>query len=319
MTDYVSHQVRVRVPATSANLGPAFDSAGLCLALYDDLVAQVTPAGLVVEVTGEGNGLLPLDERHLVVRALRATLDRLGGQPSGLRLSCTNRIPQARGLGSSSAAVVAGVLAGRALVLDGAERLGDDAVLALADEIEGHPDNVAACLRGGFTLAWRDATGVHAVRRDAHRDLLPVAFVPQERSSTEEVRGLLPESVPHPDAAAGAGRAALLVLALTDEPGLLMAATEDRLHQPYRANAMPATAALVASLRAQGVPAVVSGAGPTVLALTLGRSAEALTARAPTGWAARVLDVDPVGAVVLSSGTARRLADRRTVCNPDRA
>lgn len=299
MTVYTSHPVRVRAPATSANLGPAFDTAGLCLALYDEVSAEVTPGGLVVEVTGEGSGTLPLDERHLVVRALRAVLDRLGGQPAGLRLACTNRIPQSRGLGSSSAAIVAGVLAGRALVRGGTERLDEDAVLALADELEGHPDNVAACLRGGFTLAWRDAAGVHAVRRDAHRDLLPVALVPQERSSTEEVRGLLPESVPHADAAAGAGRAALLALALTDEPGLLMAATEDRLHQPYRAKAMPATAALVASLRTQGVPAVVSGAGPTVLALTLRGSAAALVARAPTGWAATVLPVDPAGAVVL--------------------
>ncbi len=304
MTAYVSHPVRVRAPATSANLGPAFDTAGLCLALYDEMSAEVTPGALVVEVTGEGTGTLPLDERHLVVRALRATLDRLGGQPAGLRLSCTNRIPQSRGLGSSSAAIVAGVLAGRALVIDGAECLDDDAVLALADEIEGHPDNVAACLRGGFTLAWRDAAGVHATRRDVHPDLMPVVFVPRERSSTREVRGLLPEAVPHADAAAGAGRAALLALALTDEPGLLMAATEDRLHQPYRATAMPATAALVAALRAQGVPAVVSGAGPTVLALTLRGGAKALLGRAPEGWAAHLLEVDLNGAAVLSRGLA---------------
>ena len=297
---FAGRPVRVRAPATSANLGPAFDSAGLCLSLYDEIQVEVTAGGLGVQVTGEGAGVLPRGERHLVVRAMRATFDRLGEQPGGLRLHCHNRIPQSRGLGSSSAAIVAGVLAARALVPDGARLLGDAAVLALADGLEGHPDNVAACLRGGFTLAWRDAAGVHAARYEAHPDLLPVAFVPVERSSTKEVRGLLPATVPHADAAANAGRAALLALAVTCDPALLLAATEDRLHQAYRAPAMPRTAQLVAALRGRGVAAVVSGAGPTVLALTSRAAADAVAAAAGPGWTAHPLPVDPAGAVVVA-------------------
>lgn len=291
--------VRLRVPATSANLGPAFDCAGLCLSLYDDVTVRVTAAGLAVDVTGEGADRLPRDGRHLVVSSLRAAFDVLGGQPPGLEVVCHNRIPQARGLGSSSAAIVAAVQAARALVVGGRELLDDDAALALADEIEGHPDNVASCLRGGLTLAWRDDHGVHAVRRDVHPDLVAVVFVPSERSSTREVRGLLPLQVPHADAAAAAGRAALLALAVTQEPALLLAATEDQLHQRYRAPAMPRSAALVAVLRADGVAAAVSGAGPTVLALTGRAAAVEVTSRAPVGWAVHALAVDPDGAAVV--------------------
>lgn len=300
MPSYVARPVLVRAPATSANLGPGYDTAGLCLALYDDVRVTVTSGGLDVEVTGEGASSLPRGERHLVVRALRAALDRLGGQPAGLRVSCTNRIPQSRGLGSSSAAIVAGVLAARALVPQGTRLLDDDAVLALTAELEGHPDNVAACLRGGFTLAWTDASGVHALRTDVHPDLRPVALVPQERSSTKEVRGLLPAAVPHADAASNAGRAALLALAVTAHPALLLAATEDRLHQGYRAPAMPATAALVDRLRAAGLPAVVSGAGPTVLVLTLRDQTDALLSLVSPGWTVVALAVAPDGAAVAS-------------------
>lgn len=294
--------VRVRVPATSANLGPAFDCAGLALALYDDLVVRVSEAGLGVEVSGEGAQDLPRDERHLVVSALRASFDELGGQPRGLEVVCTNRIPQSRGLGSSSAAIVAAVLAARALVPDGAEILSDAACLRLASALEGHPDNVAACLCGGFTLAWTDAAGVHAHRADVHTSISPVVFVPTARSSTQQVRGLLPAVVPHVDAAAGAGRAALLSLALTSAPSLLLAATQDWLHQPYRTGAMPRTAALVEQLRRDGIAAVVSGAGSTVLALTTDGLAAALAARAPAGWAVLSLPVDTAGAVLLPPG-----------------
>ena len=298
MASFREGPARVRVPATSANLGPAFDCAGLALALYDEVAVRVTDAGLTVDVSGQGEGELPRDERHLVVTALRRAFDELGGQPRGLEVVCTNRIPQARGLGSSSAAIVAAVLAARALVPGGEQILDADGCVALAAELEGHPDNVAACLRGGFTLAWTDAGGVHAYRADVHPSISPVVFIPASRSSTEQVRGLLPQAVPHPDAAAGAGRSALLSLALTSEPSLLLAATEDRLHQPYRAAAMPRTASLVADLRAAGIPAVVSGAGSAVLALVTTARAAAL-AQAPVGWTAWCLPVEPAGAVLL--------------------
>ncbi|RLP86905.1 homoserine kinase [Micromonospora sp. BL4] len=260
--------VRVRVPATSANLGPGFDALGLALGLYDDLAAEVAPAGVRVTVSGQGAGELPDDDRHLVVRAMRATFDVLGAQPSGLIVECVNRIPQARGLGSSSAAIVAGVLLARALSADGERRMDKPAVLRLAAEIEGHPDNVAPCLLGGFTLAWSEPTGARAVSLAVADEVRPTVFVPAERGLTATARAALPATVPHGDAALTAGRAALLVHALTADPSLLVPATVDRLHQDYRAPGMPGTSALVNALRAAGVAAVVSGAGPTVLALS---------------------------------------------------
>ncbi|KKK06189.1 homoserine kinase [Micromonospora sp. HK10] len=265
---FTAGPVRVRVPATSANLGPGFDALGLALGLHDDVAAEVTTGGVRVTVSGEGAGDLPADDRHLVVTAMRAAFDVLGGQPPGLALECVNRIPQARGLGSSSAAIVAGVLLARALVPDGAERLDDAAALRLASELEGHPDNVAPCLLGGFTIAWTEPSGARAVSLPVAEAVQPTVFVPDERGLTAEARAALPATVPHPDAALTAGRAALLVHALTTEPALLLPATVDRLHQDYRAPGMPATAALVGALRAAGVAAVVSGAGPTVLALS---------------------------------------------------
>ena len=275
---FVSGPARVRVPATSANLGPGFDALGLALALHDDVPAQVTSGGCRVEVTGEGAGELPDDETHLVVRAMRATFDLLGGQPTGLAIECVNRIPQARGLGSSSAAIVAGVQLARSLVTDGGQRLDDAGALRLAAEIEGHPDNVAPCLLGGFTIAWTESAesaartgvlpGARAVSLPIAPAVQPVVFIPGERGLTSVARAALPAAVPHRDAAFNAGRSALLVHALTAAPGLLLAATEDRLHQDYRAAGMPGTNALLTALRAAGVAAVVSGAGPTVLALT---------------------------------------------------
>ncbi|GII20829.1 homoserine kinase [Planosporangium mesophilum] len=293
LTDPVS----VRVPATSANLGPGFDALGLALACHDEVTARVTAGGVSVEVTGEGEGDLPTDADHLVVRSMKATFDELGEHPSGLALRCHNRIPQARGLGSSSAAIVAGILAGRALVVDGAARMSDEAVLRLAARLEGHPDNVAPCLLGGFTIAWTQDDGARAVREDPAPAIRPVVFVPSERGLTEVARAALPESVPHGDAAFNAGRSALLVHAVTRAPELLFPATEDRLHQPYRASGAPASAALVAQLRAEGIPAVISGAGPTVLALVT----DGWTSPLVPGWKVWPLDIDTRGATVTSS------------------
>jgi homoserine kinase len=263
----VGADVRVRVPATSANLGPGFDALGLALALYDDVSARVDPGGrTTVAVTGEGAGELPDDDRHLVVRAMRAAFARLGVEAPGVAVACVNRIPQARGLGSSSAAIVAGIQLARGLTVG--RTMPDDEALRLAADLEGHPDNVAPCLLGGFTIAWTDPTGSRAVSLTPADVVRPTVFVPGHRGLTEEARAALPEAVPHRDAAANAGRAALLVHALTAAPELLFAATEDRLHQRYRAAGMPTTAVLTDRLRDAGVAAVVSGAGPSVLALT---------------------------------------------------
>ena len=296
MPSFRAAPVRVRVPATSANLGPGFDSAGLALCLYDDVLVRVTDSGLAVDVAGEGAEQVPRDNRHLVVTSLRAAFDRLGGQPRGLEVVCANRIPHARGLGSSSAAIVAAIVAARALVVGGDQLLDDDACLHLANQLEGHPDNVAACLRGGLTFCWMQESGPRMIRLDTHADLAPVAFVPATRSSTKKVRGLLPETVPFADAVFNSSRAALLPYALTVDPSLLFAATEDRLHQGYRASAMPRTATLVAQLREQGVPAVVSGAGPTVLALTTTATRAAVVEPQRRGWTVLPLEVAAHGA-----------------------
>lgn len=289
--------VTVRVPATSANLGPGFDAFGLALGLHDEVRARVTGAGLRVGVSGEGADDVPRDESHLVVQAMRTTFESLGVQAAGLDLACSNAIPHGRGLGSSAAAIVAGVLTARALVCGGRERLSDAEVLALASEIEGHPDNVAACLWGGLTIAWTESGTAKALRLTP-APLRAVVFVPANPVSTAEVRRLLPDRVPHTDAAANAARAALLVEALRTRTDLLLVATEDRLHQRYRAPAMPESAALVEALRRAGIPAVVSGAGPSVLALVEPDRARDVAAWAPAAMRTLLLDLEPSPATV---------------------
>lgn len=296
--DWIDGPVRVRVPATSANLGPGFDALGLALTRYDEIEAQVADGGLDVRVTGEGSGDVRRDERHLVVRAMHATFDELGAHPTGLRLRCVNQIPHSRGMGSSAAAITAGVAAARALA--GLHADGDqdfrDSVFRTAASIEGHPDNVAPCVYGGATIAWREEGEWRATRLTPSPELRPVLCVPEFRVSTEKVRGLLPDVVPFGDAALNAGRAALLVAALTSHPELLMDATVDRLHQDYRRPAMPAALGLVDALRAAGVPAVISGAGPSVLALghqeNLVSRADSIAGIAGTGWHIHPLDAD---------------------------
>jgi homoserine kinase len=288
---------RVTVPATSANLGPGFDSLGLALDLRDELEAELAGSGLSVEVTGEGAGAVPLDEDHLVVRAMRVAFDALGGQPTGLTLVCRNSIPHARGLGSSSAAIVGGLVLARALADEGIARLDDTALLELAVEMEGHPDNVAPALVGGFVIAGRDEHGSsYAVSAPVDPRIGATVFVPPEPLSTEVARGLLPLTVPHADAAADAGKAALLVAALAGRPDQLWRATRDYLHQDYRRPAMPASLDLVDRLRVDGHAAVVSGAGPSVLALV--PDGVDLASYCPMGWVHHRLAVDTRGAVV---------------------
>lgn len=302
MAAFTERRVTVSVPATSANLGPGFDCLGLALDLRDELVGEVVDAGLTVAVSGEGARELPDDETHLVVRAMRAAFEALDAAPSGLRLRCTNRIPHGRGLGSSSAAIVGGLVLARALVRDGVERLDDAALLTLANLLEGHPDNVAPALLGGFVVCGQEpgddgSTRVWAQQAGVHDDVRAVAFVPPAGVLTEVARGLLPEQVSHHDAVANTARAALLVTALDRAPHLLPAATEDFVHQRYRRPAMPETLALVERLRAEGLAAVVSGAGPTVLVLTDEDVAD-LDQRVPDGWSCRRLAVDHLGARV---------------------
>ncbi|GAA3824972.1 homoserine kinase [Nocardioides panacisoli] len=301
MNGFAAGPVRVSVPATSANLGPGFDALGLALGLRDRLEAEVTDGGLEVRVEGIGRDDVPRDASHLVVRSMRAAFDRLDARPAGLRLTCHNVIPHARGLGSSSAAIVAGVWLARELVAGGRLLLDDDALLDLAAQIEGHPDNVAPALLGGFTIAGRDDVDgtFFAVPGSVDPRIGAVVFVPPDGVSTEAARGLLPDLVPHADAAANAGRAALLVAALAGRPDQLLRATADRLHQSYRRAAMPASLDLVEELRSQGTPAIISGAGPTVLAFTAaadGDGAERLGTHCPDAWTVLELPIDTRGA-----------------------
>jgi homoserine kinase len=323
----------VRAPASSANLGPGFDALGLALSLHDVAVARVTGGGLDIEVSGEGSATAAAGEAHLVVRAMRAAFDVLGGQPPGLSLRSLNAIPHGRGLGSSAAAIVTGILAARGLAQDGAALLPVDAVLALAARLEGHPDNVAACLHGGLTISWTalpagpdygpdparpgDGSapappGPRVVRLPVLEEIRPVVLVAEESLATQTARGALPAAVPHRDAAANAARSALLVAALIRVPEVLFDATQDFLHQPYRAAVMPKTADLLARLRAAGVAAVVSGAGPSVLAFTVAGQpggpdlVDSIAAETGIGWRISPLAIDRQGATLQTAVPGER-------------
>jgi len=306
MPTFVTGTVEVSVPATSANLGPGFDSLGIALGMRDVLTGEVTGAtGLELTVNGMGAEEVPLDESHLVYDAMCRAFAEMGCEVPGIRLHCHNSIPHSRGLGSSSAAIVGGICLARGLVAGGSLLMDDDAVFALAARMEGHPDNVAPAFYGGFTIARCDGDRFSAVSVAVDPRVRVVVFVPSEPVPTAVARGLLPATVPHADAAANAGRAALLVVALGGRPELLHAATEDYLHQRYREPAMPESLELVRRLRASGAAAVVSGAGPTVLAFVDGTSVSDVRRHAPATWQVADLAVEPAGATVTGGEIAR--------------
>jgi homoserine kinase len=261
------------VSASSANLGPGFDSVGLALNLCDEIVVETMDSGLVVEVEGEGAGQVPLGAQHLVVRAVERGLQALGVSAAGLVVRCRNAIPHSRGLGSSAAAVVGGLAAVNGLVAQtDSIPLTEAQLIQLSSEFEGHPDNAGAAVLGGAVVSWIDRTGdqpnYSAVPLRLHPDIHLYCAIPQERSLTAETRVLLPARVSHDDARFNVSRAALLVVALTERPDLLMAATEDVLHQPQRAPAMPASAEYLRQLRRHNVAATLSGAGPSLIGLS---------------------------------------------------
>ncbi|OBG27015.1 homoserine kinase [Mycobacterium sp. 852002-51057_SCH5723018] len=261
------------VSASSANLGPGFDSIGLALSLCDEVVVETTDSGLVVEVEGEGADQVPLDAGHLVVRAIERGLQALGISVPGMVVRCRNAIPHSRGLGSSAAAVVSGLAAVNGLVAQtDSPPLSVDQLIQLSSEFEGHPDNAAAAVLGGAVVSWIERTGERpdylAVPLRLHPDIRLFCAIPEERSLTAETRVLLPAQVTHDDARFNVSRAALLVVALTERPDLLMAATEDLLHQPQRAPAMPTSAEYLRLLRRYRVAATLSGAGPSLIALS---------------------------------------------------
>jgi homoserine kinase len=262
---------QVSVPATSANLGPGFDCMGLALDLRDRYAAQVLDDPTFdVDVTGEGSADIKTDKNNLVIKAMLHGFEHMGQKPKGIALRQLNVIPHGRGLGSSAAAIVGGLALARALVLGGEQLLTDEEMISLGSELEGHPDNIAAAVLGGATIAWVDGTSEnsgHGVAIKVDPKIKALVFVPEAHLATSKARKLLPETIPHQDAVLNSSRSALLVHAIQSRPDLLLEATEDLLHQNYRAEAMPKSMALVTKLRAAGVPAMISGAGPSVLVL----------------------------------------------------
>jgi len=299
----IGRRVTVKVPATSANLGPGFDTLGMALSFYDELEVQVSADSTVfVEVNGEGAGEVPTDETNLVAKTIHYVFKKFGQPLPGLRLKAHNIIPHGRGMGSSGAAVVSGIKAAQGL-LEGIVEISNQQLLEMATELEGHPDNVAPALFGGLTIAWEDESGPHHKKLFVHRGVSPLELVPAHKMSTALARSLQPESVSHGDAVFNVSRSALLIAALTQSPELLMSATEDRLHQDYRAAAMPETEALIELMRSNGHAAVVSGAGPSVLVLASDPferiEAAKLAAENYPQWRALLLAVDFKGATVV--------------------
>ncbi len=296
-------RVSVRVPATTANLGPGFDTLGLALGFYDELEVSVREKpGATVRVIGVGQGTVPTDETNLIVTSMAFAFDKLGQKMPGVDLVAHNNIPHGRGMGSSGAAIVGGIMAAKGL-LAGVVDVTPEQLLEFASELEGHPDNVAPALFGGLTIAWTTPTGPRSKKLMVHRGVSPLVLVPEFTMSTELARSLQPASVPHEDAIFNVSRSALLIAALTQSPELLLEATEDKLHQNYRAEAMPETSMLIRELRAAGFAAVVSGAGPSILVLCSDpsarlRAAELVAKKQETPWHPHLLAVDFRGATV---------------------
>lgn len=277
---FKAQPMQVQVPATSANLGPGFDCLGLALNMHDRYMAQVMDEqGVDIDVTGEGADAVPTTDKNLVIKAMYKGFDFLGGRPRGIALRQLNVIPHGRGLGSSAAAIVGGLALARALVLGGNERMSHEDMLSIANEMEGHPDNVAAAIHGGANIAWQESQRGNVVAQSLRIEVDPriavLAFVPSTELSTSKARKMLPESIPHQDAVRNSINTAVLVQALQHRPDLLLNATEDYLHQSYRSDAMPQSFALMTKLRKAGIAAFISGAGPTVLVLHTGGDAEA--------------------------------------------
>ncbi|CAN2178161.1 ThrB Homoserine kinase [Candidatus Nanopelagicaceae bacterium] len=264
--------MQVQVPASSANLGPGFDAFGLALAMHDRYVAQVLDdVVLDIDVTGEGADEVPRNDKNLLVKAMYKGFDFLGGRPKGLAIRALNVNPHGRGLGSSASAIIGGLVLARALVLNGEDHMNDIQLLSLATDMEGHPDNVSASLFGGATISWfemeKHKSSAHCIHLNVDPRIQAMAYIPAKALATSKARKMLPESIPFADAVRNTTNAALMGHALTTRPDLLFTATEDFLHQSYRAEAMPESYALVQKLRGAGVAAFISGAGPTVLAL----------------------------------------------------
>jgi len=262
----------VRIPATTANLGPGFDTLGLALDLYDELTIEAAPE-LEITVTGEGESSIPRGAENIACRAILAVFNRVGRQPPGIKITMHNNIPIARGLGPSAAALVGGLVGANTLL--GAP-LTREELLNLATELEGHPDNVAPALCGGLVVAARDGDRVYCRRLEPPPGLMTVVAIPQCTLSTRVSRGVLPAMIPLNDAIFNLSRVAVLLAAVqVGDLELMGRMMEDKLHQPYRLPLVPGIDAVFKAARAAGALAVaLSGSGPSVIAFCRGRRPE---------------------------------------------
>ena len=305
---YRAQPVQVQVPATSANLGPGFDCFGLALGMHDRYVAQILDdVALDIDISGEGAAELPRSDKNLLVKAMYKGFEYLGGKPRGIAVRALNVIPHGRGLGSSASAIVGGLTLARSLVLGGNEHMSNDALLNLATEMEGHPDNVAAAIYGGATIAWQEMQHgkkvALSISMEVDARIGAVAFIPTSAVSTSKARRHLPEVIPHADAVANSAHSALMVHALTQRPDLLFTATEDFLHQQYRQDLMPASFTLMSKLRSAGVAAFISGAGPAVLVLHTGGASDIAEMERAAGekFVVTPLSISRAGASVITA------------------
>lgn len=296
--------VKVRTPASSANLGPGFDCLGMALGVYNELTIETTSSGLEVEIHGEGEHSLPRDRRNLVVRVIESFFPQLLPLERGLKVTLQNTIPVTRGMGSSSATIVGTLVAANELAGRPFTR---EAMHALATKYEGHPDNVTPAFLGGLTVAVMEEEQVFYTKVP-FSPLHAVLFVPDFSTATEKARKILPARVDRRDAIYNVGRAALLVAALsTNQPQLLSVATGDRLHQPYREQLFPQMRAFFQAAREAGARgAFLSGAGSTILALADDREQEIAEAMAATavslgvGGRTMITEISPMGCRIIS-------------------
>ncbi len=284
-------EIRLRAPGSTSNLGPGFDTLGLALTIYNRIaVRTVSGPHRRMRVTGEGAGQLPVDETNLFFRSADMAAQRAGRSLPGLEVEMHNGIPLSRGLGSSSTAIVAGVYASNLLL---GEPFSESALLDLATELEGHPDNVAPCLLGGLAICSYEGGRVESIRALPPPELRAVVAVPRFKLKTEAARAALPEQVPHRDAVFNVGRACLVTAALmSGNLHALKSAMRDRLHQPYRASLVPGIDhVLEAAEKAGAMGACLSGAGPTLLAFATDDAPNIATAM-DNAWAQQDIQVD---------------------------
>ena len=301
----MSNTVKIRVPGTTANCGPGFDTVGIACTIYNDLELTLSDeSGISLNVIGEGAGFIPSDESNVVVKAIKMILNKTGYKAQGIKLSMDNNIPLARGLGSSAAAIVGGLVGANELT--GGHFTKDD-ILNMATAIEGHPDNVAPAIFGGITVSIMDSGNANYLRFLPPTNFSMVAVIPEFNLSTRAARKVLPDTVPYADAVFNVSRASLLIGALcTGELKLLSHALQDRLHQPYREKLIPGMAQVLAAARQTGaLGATLSGAGPCLLAFAISDADEIGKAMVKAfnihkvNASYQILQIDQQGAIII--------------------